>query len=422
MRRTLILLIFTNLALVVLVAAMDAYATRAAPLTEVGWPTLTLTPISSGLSEPVSITHAGDGSNRIFVVEQTGQIRIIKGNSLVSTPFLNLGSTGANRIIVGSEQGLLGLAFPPGYSTKKYFYVYYTNPNFDLVIARYFTTSNPDVADPNSEQIVLSIPHPVNTNHNGGQLQFGPDGYLYIGPGDGGSGGDPNNNAQNLGVLLGKILRINVEPLAVSGVPVVGPFKLFLPLIFSSGPTPPLTYTIPTSNPFTQTVGARGEIWALGVRNPWRFSFDRTNGNLYIGDVGQGAWEEVDFQPAASTGGENYGWRILEGNHCYPPSQPTCTPPSNYVPPVAEYSHSLGCSVTGGYVYRGPSNAAMQGIYFYGDYCSGRIWGLQKDGNTWVTQQITQTAYTLSTFGENQAGNLFVTDYFAGTIYQITSP
>lgn len=435
MRRALILLVFTNIAGLLLVAAMDPRTVQAAPQAQVSWPTLTLTQVINGLNEPVAITHAGDGSGRIFIVEQTGKIRIFKAGTLLSTPFLDVGPNGTNLIAqVGPEQGLLGLAFPPNYSAKKYFYIYYTQQNFDLVLARYYTTNNPDVADPNNAQIVLTIPHPSFSNHNGGQLQFGPDGYLYLAPGDGGSGGDPNNNAQNLGVLLGKILRVNVEPVPVASslfqrsvAPTLGSFKLYLPLLLAPPPPPPpLTYTIPASNPFTQTVGARPEIWALGMRNPWRFTFDRANGNLYIGDVGQDTWEEIDFQPASSTGGENYGWNILEGNHCYPPTVTSCVPPSNYVSPVAEYIHgpndSNGCAVIGGNVYRGPGNPAMQGIYFYGDFCSGRIWGLQQDAGMWVTQGITQTANTITAFGEDQAGNLYVTNYWAGMVYQITSP
>ncbi|MBI5301148.1 MAG: PQQ-dependent sugar dehydrogenase [Chloroflexi bacterium] len=392
----------------------------AAPPRVVTWPPITLDSFVGGLSQPVALTHANDNSGRIFVNERTGTIRIIQSSVLLTTPFLNIGPTGANRVgSTGSEQGLLGLAFPPGFASKNQFYVYYTNLTGSLVIARYNVSANPNLADVNSEQILLTIPHPTYQNHDGGQLQFGADGFLYIGTGDGGSGGDPNNNAQNPNSLLGKLLRINVEPPSqTSGSSINGSFVYFFPFIAKLF-TAPLTYTIPTTNPFTQTVGYRGEIWAVGLRNPWRFSFDRQTNDLYIGDVGQNQWEEIDFQPASSAGGENYGWRILEGTHCYNPSS-GCVAPSAYSAPVAEYSHSLGCSVTGGYVYRG-SISAMQGIYFYGDYCSGRIWGLQKDGATWVTQQLKQQIINISTFGEDQAGNLYVGAY-DGTIYQITSP
>ena len=424
--RGLVLFALVNLTILLWVIYAENKSTQAAP--RVIFPTITLTPALSGLTEPVYLTHAGDNSNRIFIVEQTGKIRIYKNSGILSAPFLDLGASGANRITnAGPEQGLLSVAFPPNYALKNYFYVYYTNLIGTLVVARYRVTADPDVADPASEQIVLSIPHPGQLNHNGGQLQFGPDGYLYIGTGDGGSGGDPPNNAQNPNALLGKLLRINVEPpvgSTGSASLITGTFKIYLPLVITSA-SPPLTYTIPASNPYTQTVGYRGEIWALGVRNPWRFSFDRLTGDLYIGDVGQDTWEEIDFQAAASAGGENYGWRLLEGNHCYNPSV-GCVAPSHYAAPVAEYAHgvndSIGCSVTGGYVYRGPGSAALQGIYLYGDWCTGRIWGLQKDGASWVTQEITRTTNNISMFGQDQAGNLYLSNYYAGVIYQITSP
>lgn len=319
----------------------------------------------------------------------------------------------------GSEQGLLSVAFPPGFASKGYFFVDYTDMTGigNTVIARYHVTANPDVADPNSEETVLGITQPY-ANHNGGQLQFGPDGYLYIGMGDGGSGGDPQNNAQTPSMLLGKILRIDTEQTAPPSPPSGGSLLYYFPVIAKTFSI--ASYTVPATNPYTQTAGYRGEIWALGLRNPWRFSFDRSTGDLYIADVGQNAWEEVDFQSASSAGGENYGWRILEGTHCYNPSS-GCVPPARYSAPVAEYSHSFGCSVTGGYVYRGPGNAAMQGIYFYGDYCSGRIWGLQNAGG-WQTQQLAQPSINISTFGEDEAGNLYVASYSGGATYQITTP
>jgi glucose/arabinose dehydrogenase len=376
------------------------------------WPTITLSPIVGGFSQPTSITHSGDSSSRIFVTEKPGRIRIIKNGVLQPTPFLDIAARLGNP---GGEQGLLSLAFPPGYgSTKNRFYVYYTNPVGTLVIARYRPTANADVADPNSEEIILTIEHPTYSNHNGGQLQFGPDGYLYIGTGDGGGGGDPLKNGQNPGVLLGKLLRIDVEPV---GAPVLALFKTYLPLIFKSGSSP--NYSIPATNPYVGTPGYRGEIWALGLRNPWRFSFDRQTGDLYIGDVGQNLWEEVDFQPANSGGGENYGWNILEGLHCFDPAV-GCNPPPRYSPPVAEYDHSSDCSITGGYVYRGPGNSAMQGIYFYGDICSGNIRGLQRLNGTWFSTLLS-TAFRISSFGEDQAGNLYAADYSLGVIYQITS-
>jgi glucose/arabinose dehydrogenase len=292
----------------------------------------------------------------------------------------------------GNEEGLLSVAFPPDYATKKHFYVYYTNNNGDLVIARYGLL-NDNQADPNSEQLVLMISHPDFSNHNGGQLAFGPnDGYLYAGIGDGGSGGDPNNNGQNTAAFLGKILRLDVET------------------------GNPNSYTIPSTNPFTQTGIHRGEIWALGVRNPWRFSFDRQTGDLYIGDVGQNIYEEIDFQAAASGGGQNYGWKTMEGAHCF--GSTTCDQ-TGLTLPVAEYTHSDGCSVTGGFVYRGQTFPELQGIYLYADYCSGKVWGLRFVGGNWQNTQLLSTTHSISTFGEDEAGNLYLTSYGTGEIYQV---
>ena len=265
--------------------------------------------IAGGFNQPLLVTHAGDGSNRIFVLERAGKIRIVKNGVVLPTPFLDIQSLTNS---AGGEQGLLALAFHPNYQVNGQFYVVYTdytNPIGSIVLARYTRSSNPDLADPSSRTTILTIPEPY-TNHNGGTLAFGPDGYLYWSTGDGGSGGDPQNNAQNLNSLLGKILRLDVD----SGLP----------------------YSIPASNPFFSAGSSiRKEIWSYGLRNPWRISFDRGTGDLYIADVGQGDWEEIDWQPAASLGGENYGWRILEGTHCYIPST-GCTEPSGYVPPVTD--------------------------------------------------------------------------------------
>ena len=395
----------------------------AAPATII-WPTISLHPLPGAFSQPVYVTHAGDNSGRLFIVERAGIIRIFKNGAQLPTPFLDIRSRVQSGYI---EQGLLSVAFPPGYAGKGYFYVDYTNMTGvgNTIVARYFVTANADIADPNSEQVILNIAQP-QVNHNGGQLQFGPDGYLYIGMGDGGGGGDPHGtigNGQDPSTLLGKLLRINVEPGQTHAAVPSGSNSIFLPFISKVGGL--FTYNIPATNPYTTTPGYRGEIWALGLRNPWRFSFDRQTGDLYIADVGQDSYEEVDFQAASSAGGENYGWRILEGNNCYnPPSG--CVLPARYAAPVAVYPHgagdSNGCSVTGGYVYRGPSNAAMQGFYFYGDYCSGRIWGLKSDGTNWQTQQVAQPAINISSFGESQAGNLYAADLNSGTVYEITSP
>jgi glucose/arabinose dehydrogenase len=372
------------------------------PIGGVPWPVVSYGTTYTGLSAPVYVVGAdnGDGSVRTFVVQQGGIIRLIKDGVLQSTAFLNLGSSGANRISFTGERGLLSMAFPPGYAAKRYFYVYYTDVDGNLVIARYHLSASNDVADFNSVEILLTIPHTSATNHNGGQLQFGPDGYLYIGTGDGGGGGDPDNNAQNSTVLLGKILRLDVE---------------------SAAPTP-TPYLIPASNPtpnpsFTQTPGYRREIWAVGVRNPWRFSFDRSTGDLYIGEVGQGAWEEVDFQPAGSGGGQNYGWRLYEGNHPY--NCGSCDQ-TGLTFPVLEYSHGAGdCSITGGYVYRGPGLPCSQGTYFYADYCSGRIWGARHTGNVWQSQLLIDNAFNITCFGDDLAGNLYVCDASNSRVMQI---
>src|SRR6266852_8026197 len=331
----------------------------------------------SGLSEPVAITNAGD--SRIFITEQRGKIVIYDGTTVLPTPFLDV----ASLISCCGERGLLSVAFHPRYRDNGRFFVYYTDRNGDIVIARYKVSANPNVADPSSATVILKIAHPVNSNHNGGQLQFGPDGYLYAGTGDGGAGGDPPNNAQNTNVLLGKLLRLDVDSAS--------------------------TYAIPQSNPFASMSNAMQQIWAYGLRNPWRFSFDRENGDLWIGDVGQDKWEEIDFQPSTSIGGDNYGWRRMEGTHCYNPSSNCATP--NLVGPVAEYSHASGCSVTGGYRYRGAQFRRMQGLYFYGDYCSGTIWAMTHPTSaTFSTRVVLSTDLAISTFGEDLNGELYVAD------------
>lgn len=356
------------------------------------WPQLGLGPAITGFVGPLHITHAGDRSGRLFVVERWGRVRIVKNGVLVGEPFLDIRDRVAS---TGQEDGLLSVAFPPTYASEGLFYVFYSDLDGNIVVARYRLSTNPDVADPDSEEVVLSIEHPTYTNHYGGQLAFGPaDGLLYIGTGDGGGTADPGENAQNPQSLLGKILRIDVE----------------------SRQSP---YRIPTTNPYTQTAGYRGEIWALGLRNPWHFSFDRQTGDLYIGDVGQASREEINFQPAASPGGENYGWPILEGTLCFN-SPPGCTPPSRYSSPVVEYSHANGdLAVTGGIVFRGPDSPRMRGIYVYGDVYSGRIWGLQQDGGRWHNRLLYNAPFYVTAFGEDQAGNLYVAGFDTGAIYPI---
>jgi glucose/arabinose dehydrogenase len=338
--------------------------------------------ITTGLDQPVAITHAGD--SRLFITQQTGKIVIWDGSRILPTPFLDLTAA----ISSGGERGLLSVAFHPHYRDNGRFFVYYTDRSGNIQIDRYTVSStNPNVADPASRVPILNIAHPVNANHNGGQLQFGPDGFLYAGTGDGGSGGDPPNNAQNTSVLLGKLLRIDVD----AGSP----------------------YAIPAGNPF------HNEIWAYGLRNPWRFSFDRVSGDLWIGDVGQNLWEEIDFQPVTSIGGENYGWRRMEGTHCFNPSSNCQTAAMTL--PVAEYSHAFGCSVTGGYRYHGTRYRRLLGLYFYSDYCSGTIWTLSQaaDGSFPSKMQL-DTNLAVSTFGEDVNGELYLADLNAGAVYQIT--
>jgi glucose/arabinose dehydrogenase len=349
-------------------------------------PNLVLESVTSGLVLPVSITHAGD--SRLFITEQEGRIVIHDGVRLLPQPFLDI----TPLVLSGGERGLLSVAFHPRYSENGRFFVNYTDRNGHTVIARYTVSSNPNVADPSSGVTILQIQQPF-ANHNGGQLQFGPDGYLYIGMGDGGSGGDPNNRAQNLGDLLGKMLRIDVES---------------------------ATYTVPPSNPFLSQSGARGEIWAYGLRNPWRFSFDRASGDLWIADVGQGLWEEVDFQPATSIGGENYGWRRMEGAHCFSPSTNCNT--GSLVLPVIEYGHGGGaCSVTGGYVYRGARYPGLQGMYLYADFCNGVISGARRQPNGAVTTRaLLSTGFLISTFGEDVNGEVYVASYNKGALYRVT--
>lgn len=351
------------------------------------WPQIATQRVYTGLGTVTHVTNAGDASNRLFLVQQSGRIRIGKDGTLLPAAFLDLSA----KISTGGERGLLGLAFSPGYGAKGTFYVNYTNPQGNSTISRFRVSANPDVADPASEEILLVIAQPY-ANHNGGDLVFGPDGYLYIGMGDGGSGGDPQNRAQNPQELLGKMLRIDVE----------------------SGTKP---YAVPPSNPFVGNTAYKPEIWALGLRNPWRYAFDPLTKDLYIADVGQNQYEEVDFQSGGSRGGENYGWRVMEGLHCYGAS--TCNQ-TGLVKPVAEYDHGQGCSITGGFVYRGKRFSRLWGLYFYGDYCSGRIWALRKNGATWQTKELAKTSFAITTFGEDEAGELYLADATTGGVYAVS--
>jgi glucose/arabinose dehydrogenase len=365
----------------------------------------------------VQLTHAGDSSGRAFIVEQSGRIRIFASGTVQPTPFLDI----SDRVRYSGEQGLLSMAFPPSYATKGYFYVYYTNSSGDNQVSRfYLNTGNPNSANPNSEELIIYIPHPGATNHNGGQLAFGPDGYLYIGTGDGGGAGDPNGNGQNANSLLGKILRLDVEPHPSPYIDLGHTY--FIPI--AARGTPNTGYAIPNNNPFVGQANKRAEIWSLGLRNPWRYSFDRSTGDLYIADVGQDKMEEVDFQQAGAAGGQNYGWNTLEGSLCYnPPSG--CSQPANYVAPVTEYQHGVndanGCSITGGFVYRGSAYPALQGIYFYADYCRGKVWGLRRPAATWETSLLLDNNLNPIAFGEDQSGELYLLAQ-DGSVSKIANP
>jgi len=359
-------------------------------------PPISLQEMITGLAWPVAIAHAGDGSARLFITLQGGQIIIYDGSRVLPRPFLDMSSI----VACCGERGLLSVAFHPNYKQNGYFYVNYTRqPDGATVIARYRVSADPNVADPNSAVVLLIIPQPFS-NHNGGQLQFGPDGYLYIGMGDGGAGGDPQNRAQNGQSLLGKMLRIDVN---------------------NANTQDGLAYDIPANNPFMNDPQVRDEIWALGLRNPWRFSFDRLTGDLFIADVGQSSWEEVNFQPASSSGAENYGWRLMEGRHCFNP--PTNCNNGTLTLPILEYDHSLGCSITGGYRYRGSQIPQLYGVYLYGDYCSGRIWGATEKNGQWTAQELLHTELSISTFGEDEAAELYVAHHNGahGTIYRIST-
>ncbi len=350
--------------------------------------TIRLERVVSGLRTPTGIASAHDGSGRLFITEKAGTVRIVRGGELLPQAFLDIRNLVGSG---GSEQGLLGLAFHPRYATTGVFFVNYTDRNGDTVVARYRASADPERADPASATVVLAVKQPA-ANHNGGHLAFGPDGKLYIGLGDGGGAGDRFGNAQNPAALLGKMLRIDVD----AGEP----------------------YAIPSDNPFRDRPGYRPEIWALGLRNPWRYSFDRATGDLYIADVGQNAYEEVNFQPASSRGGENYGWPRMEGTHCYP-SGAACDR-GGLVLPVGEYGRSGGCSVTGGYVYRGRSELALTGAYFFADFCSGTFWSLHRDAaGQWVQTELLRSGVSISSFGEDEAGELYVVGYNNGTLYRL---
>ena len=333
--------------------------------------------IASGLNRPVDVQSAFDGSGRLFIIEKNGAIRIYENGQLLEQPFLDIEERVNDD---GNEMGLLGLAFHPNYERNGYFYVNYTGRGGDTFISRLQAGGN--IADAGSESILMKVKQPYS-NHNGGAVVFGPDGYLYLSLGDGGLAGDPHKNGQDTTSLLGKILRIDVN----SGDP----------------------YTIPSDNPFGN------EVWAYGLRNPWRISFDRSSGDLWIGDVGQGEWEEIDYLPAGSGGGANFGWSIMEGNHGYDGQiQP------GLLLPVAEYGHADtlgGCSVTGGYVYRG-GMPEWNGIYLYGDYCKGHVWGLMRSDGQWQSQLLFEAGMTITSFGQDESGEIYLASD-AGGVYKL---
>ena len=350
--------------------------------------TIELETIASGLSSPLYVTTAGDGSGRLFIVEQGGRIRILSGDALLATPFLEI----SDRVRSGGERGLLGLAFHPSYPANGRFFVNYTRDGangLETVVAEYAVSpENVNLAVKGSEEILLSFRQPFS-NHNGGMLAFGPDGFLHIGTGDGGSGGDPQGNGQNLETLLGKILRIDVD----SGSP----------------------FAAPQDNPFVGKPGG-DEIWAYGLRNPWRFSFDRVTGRLMAGDVGQNRLEEIDI----IVKGGNYGWNIMEGTLCFSP--PSNCNPSGLIPPIHEYGRDLGISVTGGYVYRGPSAPSLWGKYLFADFGSGRLWALTEiSPGQWQREQVLSTGLFISSFGEDESGEVYVVDH-NGSVRRIVDP
>jgi glucose/arabinose dehydrogenase len=377
--------------------AADRRAATSGPAVAAGFNasavSLSLSKVAGGLSSPVFVTNAGDASDRLFIVEKGGRIKILSGGAVLATPFLDIHA----KVSKAGERGLLGMAFHPDYLTNGKFYVYYTNLKGQIVIAQFHrSATDPNIASPVAT-VLLRISKPFS-NHNGGTLAFGPDGYLYIGTGDGGGAGDPGNRSQDLGSLLGKILRINVD-----------------------GRTPARPYIIPRTNPYVGKAGL-DQIWARGLRNPWRFSFDSATGDLWIGDVGQDRYEEIDRSTAAGGGGraKNYGWRVVEGDSCYRPAT-GCRKAGKKIP-LAVYSHRKGCSVTGGYVYRGTEYPALVGGYLFADFCSGRIWAVAAEGAPRQTpHQLLDSTLSISSFGQAEDGRLYVTDLRNGGVWKVVA-
>ena len=396
-----------------LVGAIHLFIILQLSFVQAGAPIIRLKLHSTAYSRPIAIVDANDSTKRLFVANRDGVINIVDRSTGIveSVPFLDVSSLLGDCEGYCEERGLLGLAFHPDYSSNGYFYINYTTQDAEgtlySIVARFTTSdSDPNIADVESQVILLQFEQPYS-NHNGGDLQFGPnDGYLYIASGDGGYFGDPQNYGQSLSTFLGKILRIDVDTFTNS-----------------------TNYDIPSNNPWygSHSYGngtILPEIWSYGLRNPWRISFDSKTGEFYIADVGQNLWEEVNVQPADSTGGENYGWRLLEGNHCYNPSE-NCVDETddslvNLTYPVLEYEHVEGaCSVTGGYVYRGQKKK-LRGYYYYADYCNGNIWAARKRGGNWTTAIVKKAENMfISTFGQDTKGNLYIADLGSGSIYKI---
>jgi glucose/arabinose dehydrogenase len=382
--------LFFTVGLLFLIPLFSCNSPHVAPQAGGSVPSVKLQSVVKGLTDPLGFSHSGDKSNRLFIVEQGGTIRLLKNGTLSEKPFLDI----RNRVKSGGELGLLGLAFHPKFSENRRFYLNYTaSPDTGLqtVISEFKVGSDPESADPASERILLTIPQPFS-NHNGGQLAFGPDGHLYIGTGDGGSGNDPQENGQNLATLLGKMLRINVD-----------------------AADPGKAYAVPPDNPFVTNTEAAPEIWAYGLRNPWRYSFDSATGFLFVGDVGQGAREEIDLIQK----GKNYGWNIMEGTLCTPGVNPDCNKTGLELP-ILDYPRSEGTTVIGGYVYRGTAIPGLVGVYLYADFGSGKVWGFRTDGKSVTDHRlIFETGRNISTFGEDSQRELYLIDY-AGEILKIT--
>jgi glucose/arabinose dehydrogenase len=366
--------LLASLAVLVLTLAIPVTTVRAAA------PNVTLTQLRNDSGSYTQVTNAGDGTNRLFLVDRSGIIYALSPGGARST-FLDIRSIVDSE--TGGERGLLGLAFHPDFESNRRLFVFYTRAGGDIIVARFTADAGGTAVSTSTRQSILWIEHSARSNHNGGALAFGPDGLLYIGVGDGGGAGDPARNAQyRTKNLLGKILRINVN---------------------GTGAGPYDRYSIPSTNPYRGSIAGLDEIWAYGLRNPWRISFDRRDGLLYIADVGQSRYEEIDREPAGFRGGRNYGWSVMEGRHCYRPST-GCSLAGDTLP-LAEYSHAGGnCSITGGYVYRGPA-VALRNWYVFADFCSGKIWTMAQAGHFY---QRRDTAWNITSFGEGEDGTLYL--------------